>query len=320
MRGLLPRPKSDCRRATVGRLRTALLLACAAALWSGSATELPAAHHRHRHASAGSAYLTADNEWEADRLVEATAALLYDPITHRVLFARNLDAPLAPASTTKLMTALLVYEQTGLRGSVTVLPSDTAVEPSHVPLRIGQRVSVAELVQDLLVGSCNDAALALARSTAGSVPAFIHQMNRKAWEMGCLHTHFVDPHGLASYQNGQMTTARDLLRIFQAVLDVPSLRNILMTRTVATRSGTQLRILHNHNRLLGKYAGMGPAKTGWTRAARHTYAAACQRDGHPLLLVLLHSPDKWKDATVLFNYGFRQVKESNDPAVPSQPL
>ncbi|WP_018291453.1 D-alanyl-D-alanine carboxypeptidase family protein [Verrucomicrobium sp. 3C] len=296
-----------------------LVLVVAAALWLGSGADLTAARH-HRHARADSSFLSADSEWEADRLVEATAALLYDPIRNRVLFARNLDAPLAPASTTKLMTALLVYEQTGLRGFVTILPQDTAVEPSHVPLRIGQRVSVAELVQDLLVGSCNDAALALARSTAGSVPAFVHQMNRKAWEMGSLHTHFVDPHGLASYQEGQVTTAQDLLRIFQAVLDVPSLRQILMTRTVATRSGSQLRILHNHNRLLGKYEGMGPAKTGWTRAARHTYAAACQRDGHPLLLILLHSPDKWRDATVLFNYGFRQVKEANPPPASAQPL
>jgi D-alanyl-D-alanine carboxypeptidase len=295
-----------------------LLLAFVSALWLGSGADLSAARH-HRHPRANSS-LDVDNEWEADRLVEATAALLYDPIHNRVLFARNLDAPLAPASTTKLMTALLVYEQTGLRGFATVLPQDTAVEPSHVPLRVGQQVSVAELVQDLLIGSCNDAALALARSTAGSVPAFVHQMNRKAWELGALHTHFVDPHGLASYQEGQMTTARDLLRIFQAVLSVPSLRQILITRTVATRSGSQLRILHNHNRLLGKYAGMGPAKTGWTSAARHTYAAACQRDGHPLLLILLHSPDKWRDATVLFNYGFRQVKESAPPASSVQPL
>ncbi|MDD2677175.1 MAG: serine hydrolase [Methylacidiphilaceae bacterium] len=296
-----------------------LLLALVSALWLGSGADLSAASRHHRHARTDSS-LEVDNEWEADRLVEATAALLYDPIGNRVLFARNLDAPLAPASTTKLMTALLVYEQTGLRGFVTVLPQDTAVEPSHVPLRVGQRVSVAELVQDLLVGSCNDAALVLARSTAGSVPAFVHQMNRKAWELGALHTHFIDPHGLASYQEGQMTTARDLLRIFQAVLNVPSLRQILITRTVATRSGSQLRILHNHNRLLGKYAGMGPAKTGWTSAARHTYAAACQRDGHPLLLILLHSPDKWRDATVLFNYGFRQVKESAPPTPSVQPL
>ncbi|MGD9895896.1 MAG: D-alanyl-D-alanine carboxypeptidase family protein [Candidatus Methylacidiphilaceae bacterium] len=302
------------------RTSSSRLLALVTALWIGSGADLMARAHPHHHAAASPYSLAVESESEADRLVEATAALLYDPVTNRVLFARNLDAPLAPASTTKLMTALLVYEQTGLRGFVTILPGDTAVEPSHVPLRTGQRVSVAELVQDLLVGSCNDAALALARSTAGSVPAFTHEMNRRAWELGCLHTHFVDPHGLASFQEGQMTTARDLLRIFQAVLNVPALRQILMTRTIATRSGKQLRILHNHNRLLGKYAGMGPAKTGWTRLARHTYAAACQRDGHPLLLVLLHSPDKWRDATVLFNYGFRQVKESRSPAPSAQPL
>ncbi|WP_142525827.1 D-alanyl-D-alanine carboxypeptidase family protein [Methylacidimicrobium cyclopophantes] len=302
------------------RTCSSLLLLSLLGCWIGGAEDLAAASRHHRHARMASSYLDVDSEWEANRLVEATAALLYDPVGNRVLFARNQDAPLAPASTTKLMTALLVYEQTGLRGFVTVLPSDTAVEPSHVPLRVGQRVSVVELVQDLLIGSCNDAALALARSTAGSVPAFIHEMNRKAWEMGCLHTHFVDPHGLASYREGQMTTARDLLRIFQAVLNVPVLREILMTRSVATRSGNHLRILHNHNRLLGTYSGMGPAKTGWTRAARHTYAAACQRDGHPLLLILLHSPDKWRDATVLFNYGFRQLKGSADPAVSAQPL
>lgn len=320
MRGLFSRPRGD-RPNAAARIRRALgLLACCAMVpWLLGGHDLQAARH-HRHPRAASLYTAVPTAWEADRLVEATAALLFDPVANRILFARNLDMPLAPASTTKLMTALLVYELTGLQGFVTVLPPDTAVEPSHVPLRIGQRISVSELVQDLLVGSCNDAALALARSTCGSVPAFVHQMNRRAWEMGCLHTHFVDPHGLASLRQGQVTTARDLLRIFQAVLNVPSLRQILMTRTVATRSGNQLRILHNHNRLLGKYTGMGPAKTGWTREARHTYAAACQRDGHPLLLILLHSPDKWKDAMVLFNYGFGQVKSGTVTAPSYRPL
>lgn len=246
-------------------------------------------------------------------LPRATAILLYDPVDNRVLFERNADLPLPPASTTKLMTALIVYEKTGLAGWVRIRPEDTRVEPSHIPLVPGETVSVRDLVWALLIGSENDAALALARYTSGSVAAFVQEMNRKARELGCTHTHFVNPNGLPA--SGQWTTARDLLRIFEAVLRVPELRTICATPSFHLITASGEHWIKNHNKLLGKYPGMGPAKTGWTRSSLHTFAACCRRDGSELHLVLLASPNKWQDARWLFDHGF--AKLGTPPAHPS---
>jgi D-alanyl-D-alanine carboxypeptidase (penicillin-binding protein 5/6) len=257
-----------------------------------------------------------------EALPRAVSVLLYDPQEGRILFGRNVDVPLPPASTTKLMTALLVYEKTGLRGWVRVQPEDTRVEPSHIPLVPGETVSVRDLVWALLIGSENDAALALARYTSGSVSAFVAEMNRKAAELGCTHTHFANPHGLPAA--GQLTTARDLLRIFEAVLAVPELRNICATPYFHLTTASGDHWIKNHNKLLGKYPGMGPAKTGWTRASLHTFAACCQRDGRELHLILLASPNKWKDARWLFDMGFATVhlspKEDRLGATPTRRL
>ncbi len=253
--------------------------------------------------------LTADSV--RDRLL-SRSALLYDATTGTTLYAKNIDDEHYPASTTKLMTAVLVYEKTGMKGAVTVEPDDTYVEPSHVPLIAGERVSVDVLMHSLLIASDNDSAMALGRSTAGTLPDFIDLMNRRAAELGCTRTHFVNPNGLPA--SGHVTTARDLLRIFQKALSYPVLREIMETKTYSLVTAHGSQILHNHNRLLGKYPGMGPSKTGWTLSSRHTFAASATRDGHELELIILDSPDKWRDAVLLFDYGF-----ANLPPLPAPP-
>jgi D-alanyl-D-alanine carboxypeptidase len=242
-------------------------------------------------------------------LVDAQSALLVDGATGRILYQKNIAAPHAPASTVKLLTALLVVEHKGLNGTLQVTKEDTAVEPSHIPLIAGETVSVHDLVYALLIGSDNDAAMALARYTAGSVPAFLVMMNARAKELGCTNSNFMSPNGLP--MDGQYTTAEDLLKIFQAAIAVPELRTICSTKEfrLTTQAGT--RDIENHNKLLGKYPGMGPAKTGWTMESRHTYAAAATRNGHELHLIILDSKDKWDDATKLFDYGF--AHESGAP-------
>ncbi|MDR1192446.1 MAG: LysM peptidoglycan-binding domain-containing protein [Verrucomicrobiales bacterium] len=244
--------------------------------------------------------------------IESRAALLVDARTGQVLYARNADARHAPASTIKLLTALLVWERTGLNGSVRVRPEDTRVEPSHVPLRAGEVVTVGELTRALLIGSDNDSALALARHTAGSVDAFVALMNERARQLGCGGTIVKNPHGLPA--KGQYTTAADMLKIFAAALAVPALRDICMTprHQLTTAAGTQT--VKNHNKLLGAYAGMGPAKTGWTTSSRHTYAASATRDGRELRLIILNSPNKWDDARALLDYGFGVSPSAPAPA------
>lgn len=242
--------------------------------------------------------------------VQARSALLVDAADGKVLFERNPTEALPPASTTKLLTALLVYERTGLKGEVVIQRGDTLVEPSHIPLRPGETVAVKTLVESLLIGSDNDSAMALARYSGGSVEKFVAMMNVRARELGCRGSLFKTPNGLPA--PGQVTTADDLLKIFQAAIAVPELREICRTPSLTLRTAVGVQTLRNHNKLLGVYPGMGPAKTGWTFDSKHTYAASATRDGHELHLILLHSANSWADAKVLFDFGFEQLREHDE--------
>jgi D-alanyl-D-alanine carboxypeptidase len=250
-----------------------------------------------------------------DQKVQARSALLVDAANGHILFSRNPTEPLPPASTVKLLTALLVYERTQLKGNVLVQKGDTLVPPSHIPLRAGETVPVRTLVQSLLIGSDNDSALALARHTAGSVEKFVVMMNTRARELGCTSSSFKTPNGLPA--PNQVTTAVDLLKIFQAAMAVPELREICRTPSITLHTAVGVQRIKNHNKLLGVYPGMGPAKTGWTLNSKHTFAASATRDGHELHLILLDSANKWSDAEVLFDFGFGRIHHGeNHPAPP----
>ncbi len=245
----------------------------------------------------------------------ARAVVLEDAQTGEVLYARNPNQRLLPASTTKLMTALIVYEKLGgFHGSVTIDDSDRA-EPSNIPVIPGETISVDTLFHALLIESANDSARALGRYVAGSTEAFVGMMNQRALAMGLFNTHFNNPNGLPAPSGTHFTCCADLMKIFQADLKYPDLVKILSTKEYEIHTAAGTHILRNHNRLLGMYPGMGPGKTGWTVASRHTYACAVTQNGHTLLLTLLDSPDKWRDAQILFNWGFAQ--EESGTAAPS---
>lgn len=242
--------------------------------------------------------------------VKAKSCLLVDAGTGNVLFARKPYARHPPASTVKLMTALLVYQRTGLQGEDEVVSADTKVEPSHVPLRVGETVSVREMTRTLLVGSDNDSALFLGRQASGSWPEFVDLMNSYARQLGCTDTVFKNPNGLPA--EGQYSTCFDLMKIFNETLRIPELRKMLTMKGFTLKTAVGSQWVKNHNKLLGKYEGMGPAKTGWTIASRHTYAASVERDGRELRLIILNSPNKWDDARLLFDYGFSLPTESGN--------
>ena len=253
----------------------------------------------------------------AEPEVGGKAALLVDARTGRVLYAKNTDQQFAPASTIKLLTALIVWEHTGLRGNVHVRYADTLAEPSRIPLHAGEIVAVDDLVQSLLIGSNNDSALALARHVAGSKERFVALMNALARLLGCTGTVVKNPHGLPD--KGQYTTAGDMLKIFEAVLAVPALREICAAPNYRLTTAAGTRTIKNHNKLLGTYPGMGPAKTGWTASSRHTYAAKATRDGRDLHLIILNSPNKWDDARALFDYGFNGAASAGTAIAKMQP-
>jgi D-alanyl-D-alanine carboxypeptidase len=246
-------------------------------------------------------------------------ALLVRADTGEVLYARNPDERFLPASTTKLMTALIVYEKLGgFRGSVTIEESDRA-EPSNIPVVPGETISVNTLFHALLIESANDAARALGRYVAGSNEAFVQMMNERALAMGLFNTRFDNPNGLPAPAGTHFTSCADLMKIFRAVIKYPELARILSTKEYTIETASGMHTLRNHNRLLGYYPGMGPAKTGWTEAAHHTYACAVTQNGHTILLTLLDSPNKWKDAQILFNWGFAQVGSQSAPSGMAQP-
>jgi D-alanyl-D-alanine carboxypeptidase len=249
--------------------------------------------------------------------INASSALLVDAATGQVLFSKNPATPYAPASTTKLLTGLLVCEHTHLEGNVVVTKPDTMVQPSSIPLKVGETVSVRTLTQSLLIGSDNDSAMALARFTSGSAPAFVAVMNTRARELGCTGSVFKTPNGLPA--PNQVTTAQDLLKIFQAAMAIPELRQICQTPSLTLTTAVGKQVLKNHNKLLGVYPGMGPAKTGWTKASEHTYAASATRDGRELQLILLHSVNKWDDAKLLFDYGFQTMRNGKGNAAEHHP-
>ncbi len=251
-------------------------------------------------------------ERDINSLVRAKSALLVDEKTGEVIFARNAGKELPPASTVKMLTALLVYETKGLGGTV-LITSDDKAEPSNVPLIPGETVAVRDLVYSLLLGSDNDSAIALARYTGGNVTNFINMMNNRAIRLGCRNSNFKTPNGLPT--PGQYTTSEDLMKIFEAFVRVPELRRIASTKTYFLKTAARSQTLKNHNKLLGVYSGMGPAKTGWTYTSRHTYAAAATRNGRELHLTILDTPNKWADATALFDYGFAHLPA--DPTVPA---
>ena len=247
------------------------------------------------------------------------AALLVDAKTGEVLYARSPDERLLPASTTKLMTALIVYEKLGgFKGSVTINESDRA-EPSNIPVVPGETISVNTLFHALLIESANDSARALGRYVAGSNEAFVRMMNERALALGLFNTHFYNPNGLPAPSGTHFTSCADLMVIFRHVIAYPELAQIMSTKEYEIRTASGVHTLRNHNLLLGRYPGMGPAKTGWTVASRHTYACAVTQNGRTILLTLLDSPDKWRDAAILFNWGFAQMASQSTSSAAAGP-
>ncbi len=243
--------------------------------------------------------------------VSAEALLVYDIDAGRMLYERNSDVALPPASLTKLMTALLTLEAGNLDQMVTVQESDLIGDAS-MGLAAGDQVTVETLLWGLLIASGNDAATALARHVAGSTDAFVAQMNQRAAALGLAETNFQNPHGLDA--DSHMSSARDLLALTLANLDYPLFREIVATAET-TVDGYPLQ---STNQLLETYAGATGIKTGTTPAAGECLIAQIERDGHPILIIILGSSDRYADARALhdlYQLNYRWTGGSTLPAL-----
>lgn len=236
--------------------------------------------------------------------VTATAAILVDAGTGQVLYDRNANLPWPPASTTKIMTALVALERARLDTPIEVSrPVARFREGSVVGLPERARIPLRDLLYALLLPSGNDVALAIAEGVGGSVPGFVDLMNEKAMALGATQTHFTAPHGL--YDRAHYTTAYDLSLMARAAMQYPTFRAIVQSRSwVFAPPGRPARRLFNHNRFLSRYPGADGIKTGYVHESGHTLVASATRDGWRLIAVLLHSGDPYGDAARLLSLGF----------------
>ena len=230
--------------------------------------------------------------------ISAECAILIDAQTGRVLYEKQAEEKSLIASTTKIMTALVICEQTNVLDRVKIPKEAVSIEGSSMYLKEGEVLTVQELLYGLMLQSGNDAAVALAIYCGGTVEGFTELMNDKAHRLGMTQSHFANPNGLDS--PGNYSTARDM-----GILTAYAMQNPIFAQTVSTKTITiGERCLRNHNKLLWQLEGANGVKTGYTKAAGRILISSVTRMGRQLIAVTFNAPDDWQDHKTLIEDGF----------------
>ena len=249
--------------------------------------------------------------WPADApFTHARCAIMIDARTGRTLYQKYADNRQQVASTQKLLTALVVTENTDINGRVVIASSDTYVEPGKLYVRAGQSYSRLQLLTAMMVKSENDAAAALGRDHSGSIEAFAADMNRMAWSLGARSSHFVNPHGLPA---NQYSTARDMARIAFRAYHEPLLRRLMNTQFYTfTYADGRSRTLETTNKLLRRSPMFNGMKTGYTVAAGRCLVSSAASGGREVILVQLGSRTNYifNDAEIMMRWGLEQASPS----------
>jgi D-alanyl-D-alanine carboxypeptidase (penicillin-binding protein 5/6) len=260
-------------------------------------------------AAAAAAFSCAAAEASAPRRPELTAKAAYVvDASGRVLYSKNPHLRLPPASTTKVMTALLALERLPLDRKVRVSRRAVAAEPSKAGLTPGAEYRARDLVIAVLVASSNDASIALAEAMAGSEAAFAEMMNRRAAALGMKDTRFVNASGLPEKGKTQYSTAHDLTLLMRAALRDAHVDLILgITEAQITGSDGKRLSLRSHNKMLWKTPGFVKGKTGWTFASRHTFVGTNYESRKKIAFAMLSSKTPWTDIEGLARFGLLSV-------------
>ena len=235
----------------------------------------------------------------------AKAVVLVHADTGQVLFSQNADSQMLIASTTKIMTALVVLDHCNPDDKVKILPEYTTVEGSSMYLKAGELYAVRDLLYGMLLASGNDAATALAYYCGGSIDGFAKMMNEKAGELGLCNSSFKNPHGLDA--DGHYSSAEDL-----AIITREAMKNELFAKIVSTKTynvGDKTYI--NHNKLLWNYEGTLGVKTGYTMAAGRSLVSCAERNGLRFICVTLSDPNDWNDHKSLYDWAFENFEYRN---------
>ncbi len=262
--------------------------------------------------SLGASGLASVSQAEVPQTI-AESAYMIDVDTDRCLYMVNPTKWVHPASTTKivtLMTALHVGKDK-MYDPIRISVAASQTEPSSLGISPGDKISLREALRGMMIVSGNDAAVAVAETLGGSVPAFAEMMNEEAARAGARHTHFVNPNGLTAPHH--YTTAEDMAHVaayamkkypeFRQIVSMPAYDMKYMDSTV-TKHVTTTNLF-----LTSGYAGANGIKTGYTEAAGDCLVASATRDGHTLVLVLYNDDNRWTDAPAILDYGFRRISK-----------
>ena len=235
--------------------------------------------------------------------ISAKSTIVTDCATGRVLYEKDADRQSLIASTTKIMTALLICERCNVLDRMRIPKEAVGIEGSSMYLKEGEVLTIQELLYGMMLHSGNDAAVALAIYCAGNVESFAQLMNDKAHSLGLENTHFENPNGLDA--ENHYSTARDLGVLAAYAMDNPIFAKIVSTKTVKIGQ----RCLKNHNKLLWQLEGADGVKTGYTRAAGRILVSSAQRNGRRLVAVTIADPNDWQDHIFLMEAGFERYAQ-----------
>ena len=244
--------------------------------------------------------------------LDSRIALIYDRASGRILYEKNGNKQTPMASTTKIMTAIVVLENANLTDVVTISSKAAGIGGSRLGLKKNDKITVNDLLYGLMLRSGNDAAIALAIHVGGSVEGFAEMMNNKAKELGLVNSHFVVPHGLDN--DGHYTTAYELAKIADYALNIDKFKEIASTRNTTIYINGYAKAINNTNQLLGSVSGVYGVKTGFTNGAGRCLVTACKRDDLDVITLIIGAnttKQRTSDTIKLIQYAYNNFEIVN---------
>lgn len=251
-------------------------------------------------------------EEQKEPVLNARAAVIYDRKTKEIIWGKNENEKKAMASTTKIMTAIVVLEKGNLSDVVTISKKAANTGGSRLKVNTNDKISVLDLLYGLMLRSGNDAAVALAEYVGGSIEGFAKLMNKKAIEIGLKNTHFVTPHGLDNIEH--YTTAYELAVLTDYAMQNEKFSKIVNTKNTTISINGVARNIYNTNELLGTLNGVNGVKTGFTNNAGRCLVTSCTRNGNQIITVVLGCDTKkyrTSDSIKLIEYAFKNYTRVN---------